>query len=129
MRKLAACVAGLVFTAILAVPGSFIGLIGTQGMHGTEPFVEIWLFVAGVLLVVNGLAATVGMFPVALWAGTRFYKAAIIGSVLGALPAGLIFAGSMTVPQMWSLRPQYCFLIPPACAAIAILAAGATADS
>jgi len=124
VRKLSVILAGTVFTAILSVPGSFVGLIGTQGMHGTEPILEVLAFVCTVLIVVNTIAAAVGMSAVALWLGGRAYRAAILGSCVGALVAGVLFTGSMRVPELWWIDPRLCFVIPAACGAVAIVLRG-----
>jgi hypothetical protein len=119
VRKAAAILAGTVLTAILSIPASFVGLIGTQGMHGTEPLLEVLAFVSAVLVVVNAVAAAVGMLPVALLLGGRAYRSAILGACVGALVGGVLFTGSMRVPELWRIYPLLCFVIPAACGAVA----------
>jgi hypothetical protein len=124
MRKLLVVLPGVVASAVLSVPGSFIGLIGTQGMHGTEPFFEILAFVAAVLVVVNLIAVGVGMVPVALVMGARPYRVALLGSGAGALISAALFTGSMRVPPLWNVSYRVCFVLPTVCAGVAILVRG-----
>jgi len=124
VRKVLAVVAGFALSVMLSIPLSFVGLIGTQGMHGTEPFLEIFAFVGAVLVVVNAIAAAVGMFPVALWVGGGPYRAAILGSCAGALIAAVLFTGSMQTPELGRISPRLCFVISGACAVVAILIRG-----
>jgi hypothetical protein len=119
LRKFLAIGVGAVLSAMAGMVGFFVSLIGTQGMHGTEPFLEVFGFVTLMLVVANAIAAGVGMFPVAIWLGARAYRAAIVGSAAGAVVAALLFTGSMMNPAWWRILPQYCFLIPPVCATAA----------
>jgi hypothetical protein len=124
VRKAAVILAGAILTAILSIPASFLGLIGTQGMHGTEPLLEVLAFVCAVLVVVNAVAAAVGMLPVALLLGARPYRAAILGACVGAIVGGVLFTGSMRAPELSRIYPLTCFVIPAACGALAIALRG-----
>src|SRR5690349_90828 len=95
MKAILAGLIGLGLTTALALGGSFVGLIGTQGLHGDEPFLKVFLFVAGVLVVVNGVAAAVGMLPVLLVGAARSYRAAIVAAMAGGLVAALLFTTGM----------------------------------
>lgn len=81
---------GFTFAFLLALAGSMFGLIGTQGMHGNEPFLPTLGMITLILVLVNGVAAAVGLTPL-LWSrGTGDWLAAVLGFAAGAVVTGLL---------------------------------------
>jgi hypothetical protein len=88
VRLLVVILSFLLATGLEAV-GSFFCLIPTQGMHGNEPFLKVFLYLSTALVVVNLVGAAIGLFPLGLvydvgtwWRGVLGFMA---GSILSAL--------------------------------------------
>ena len=88
-------VAGFVFSLVVGILGSMFGLIGTQGLHGNEPFFSVLVGVTINLLVVHGIAGALGLLPVLNYLGLRAWWLGIVGFLLGAVMDGLLVTASV----------------------------------
>jgi hypothetical protein len=112
---------GFGVATVLGIAGSVFGLIGTQGMSGREPFFSVLLYMAPVLVVVNGVAACMGLstsFNSQL--GGRVWLYGVIGFTLGGLLAGLL----ATATFLWTSSPFPLIPVPRALVYVANLPFG-----
>lgn len=92
MRLIVTILSFLLATGLEAV-GAFFGLIPSQGMHGNEPVLPVFLYLLVVLGVVNLVGAAIGLFPLGIMYGVDAWWRAVLGFVAGSI----LFAISLSV--------------------------------
>ena len=88
MRLIAAVVSFLLATSFEAA-GSFLCLIPTQGMHGNERFVLVFLSFSLAFVIVNAVGAGIGLFPIGMVYGDAVWGRTILGFMAGSVLAAL----------------------------------------
>ena len=88
MRSIAAVASFLLATGFEAA-GSFACLIPTQGMHGNERFVLVWLSFSIAFVIVNAVGAGIGLFPIGMVYGAEIWGRTVLGFMAGSVMAAL----------------------------------------
>jgi len=69
--------------------GAFFCLTPTQGMHGNEPFLLVFLGLSIAVALVNLVGAAIGLFPLGIVYGVEAWRHAVLGFVAGSIPFAL----------------------------------------
>jgi uncharacterized membrane protein len=88
VRLIVAILSFLLATGLEAV-GSFFCLIPTQGMHGNERFLPVFLGLSIAFVVVNLVGAAIGLFPLGIMYGVDAWWHAVLGFMAGSIPFAL----------------------------------------
>ena len=87
--------AGFAFALVVGMIGSMLGLVGTQGLHGNEPFFPVLVGVTFNLVLAQGIAGALGLIPVLNYLGLRAWLLGVVGFLLGAAIDGVIVTASL----------------------------------
>jgi hypothetical protein len=94
MRSFAAIVAFLLATG-LETAGSLACLIPTQGMHGNERFVLVFLSFSTAFVAVNAIGAGIGLFPLWIVCGVLEWRRAVLGFMAGSVLSALCISAEL----------------------------------
>jgi hypothetical protein len=83
---------GFLLASVFACAASLLCLVGTQGLHGNEPFFSLFLPFWVILTLTNGIPAALGLVPVGVKRGPGAWRAAMLGFLAGALIQALLVA-------------------------------------
>jgi hypothetical protein len=92
-------VLGFGLAIVLGLLGTMFSLVGTQGMHGNEPFLSTFLWIGPVFVIVHSLAGAVAMAIVALGypeaERTEIVIHGVKGFVIGGAVGGLMMTAAL----------------------------------
>lgn len=94
MRLLGAIVAFVLATGLEAA-GSFACLIPTQGMHGKERFVLVFLGLACAFVAVNAIGAGIGLLPLQTIYGGVVWMRTLFGFMAGSVVSALCISAEL----------------------------------
>jgi hypothetical protein len=99
VRSIAVVISFLLATGFEAA-GAFVCLIPTQGMHGNERFVLVFLSCSTAFVIVNAVGAGIGLFPIGIVYGAEVWVRTVLGFMAGSVLAALCISVELeAIPQ------------------------------
>jgi hypothetical protein len=99
VRSIAVVVSFLLATGFEAM-GSFLCLIPTQGMHGNERFVLVFLSLSIAFAIVNAVGSGIGLVPIAIVYGISLWVRTVLGFMAGSVLAAFCISVELeSIPE------------------------------
>jgi hypothetical protein len=103
--RVVAVILSFLLATVFEMAGSWLCLIPTQGMHGNERFILVFLGFSIAFAVVNALGAGLGLIPLLMIYDGKAWSRTVLGFMVGSVLAALCWA------VLLELRPAISILM------------------